>query len=218
MSIFSNLTRAVVVVGVIGVVAVPVTLGAPAPVARTGVTPVPGKVTPCRDQPPKLLGSGRAPRALLRIDLKPVASVRRAQVYFDHLTTRLQVAKATQTSRLTRKVVTVFTTRAIDANGRVPFAGHNAVTFPGSKVPKAPHNTFVDDGYFNALNGGAYGTNHAGTGGFVITDRFPAPGARGGGDLAGRQLRLDLRDARGGDAHVHAALDRERRDLGDVSR
>jgi hypothetical protein len=94
-------------------------------------------------------------------------------VFYDHLQTRLQVAKASRTNTLTRRVASVYSTRTIGSSGHVPFAVHNAVTFPGSKVPKSPHNTFGENGYFNTLNGGAYGTTRAGSGGVAITDRFP---------------------------------------------
>jgi hypothetical protein len=168
----SSVARALTFVGVIGAVAAPAALGASS--ERTDVVPVTGKPGPCRDRPPMLLGAGRAPLAPLRLDLDPVSSVRRAEVFFDHFSSRVQVAKVARTARITRKVVTVYTTRTPGPTGRVPFAAHAAVTFPGSKVPKAPNNTFGDNGYFTALNGGAYDTTRAGTGGTTITDRFPS--------------------------------------------
>jgi hypothetical protein len=168
-----SFTRALFVVGSIGVAAVPVTFGASAPAGRSGVVPVTGKPAPCREQPPKLLGAGRTPHARLLLDLKPLASIRRGIVNYDHVTSHVQIAKTSRTSRETRKVVGVYATRTLGSSGHLPVSEHFAVTFPGSKVPKAPHNTFSDNGYFDELNGGAYGTTYAGTGGTPITDRFP---------------------------------------------
>ncbi len=173
MSNSLSLTRALFIVGSIGAVGVPSTLGASAPSERSGVVPVPGKTAACREQAPKLLGSGRAPLAPLRLDLQPLVSIRRAQLNFEHMTSRIQIAKESRTSKETRKVVDVFTTRTIKPSGRLPVGVHVAVTFPGSKVPKAADNTFSYNAAFDVLNGGSFGTTYAGTGGTIITDRFP---------------------------------------------
>jgi hypothetical protein len=72
-----------------------------------------------------------------------------------------------------RRVDAVYTTRAVEPGGRLPYSGRFAVSYP-REAQGGDVGEFTYDGLFTWLNGGAYETNADGTGGTPVNDHFPA--------------------------------------------
>jgi hypothetical protein len=127
----------------------------------------------CTPQAPRLLRAGAPPLRPLRLDMRRIASTRAGQLQEErlHTVSHVGVGKPATTDE-ERVVHAVYTTHAAGADGRLPYSGRFSVSYPRSGTGTAGE--FGYDGLFTSLNGGAYDTNAAGTGGTVVTDHFPS--------------------------------------------
>jgi hypothetical protein len=164
-----RLVRIVVLAGLLGAVAAPVTLGAvPAVVVPIPVTPV-----ACRELSPVLLSAGARPRARVRLDLRTVQSRSGRSVETEQVRTmtRFPGSSSVSTVMQTRRIAATLTARRL-AHGHLPFSGHLVVTFPGATPARRPLTAELG-GYFTPVNGGVVGPTASGAGGSAVNDHLP---------------------------------------------
>jgi hypothetical protein len=167
----TGLTRTIAVLAAIGATIAPASLGAVRHAVALGVPTL--KPPVCTPEAPVVLHAGSAPRSALRLDLTSVASTRSGQVDLERVSSTTRFADGrTHVVDSTRTVAGALMLGPI-ASGHVPVLGHFRITTSMSGSSPSPRaDVFSLHGYFDALNGGSWGTTN-GKGGQLINDHLP---------------------------------------------
>jgi hypothetical protein len=152
-------------------------LAVPATVAArpSAVLPKPVQPAACTVQPPKLLDAGTAPRTRLRLDLRNIASISSHNLEVEaYKSVTLLPDATTRASQSTRTVASTWRTRPITADGHLPFAGSATIHYSGPSAGTGTPSSVTIHGFYDALNGGAFGGDANGKGGSPINDHLPS--------------------------------------------